>query len=590
MIPKNIKKEHILKAIEEIEHGGVPRSKVSKKFSLVYNGKHYPPKYVLSLANKYVNGRELKSSEFSGGNETNIFLRKLGFTVVKKPALEHSQRDFDSRKHIEQKQPSPRHSERCPKCKETVKLMLKRIYGRVIEGYKFNIGTHPEDFRGTPFYESLKRIFVALQGYRSYKEFVRSKILPACDFFIPDPGIIVEFDESQHFTFPRKITLELYPESLELGFNRKEWIRLCEKINAKDNLPAYRDEQRAWYDTLRDFLPAIKGIKPTIRLFARDFKWCALDPDKPSNVKMFKNLLERGLNQRIQVREDFNPFIARIIIAGKWEGNIKEARKLLDDIYKKWPKGKKVKFIITCGGFIQFDWPRFLSLEDIGDNKNPNKKALDILVKEAETYVRFILNGSLGQKLAECADYITLGIDSYKELISTTQNYISQPHIELVFLVDLKTGKLYWTGKSYPTPSQERGLIRIPDTKRHFFDLDVGKVMILGCHDLTIFNDRNWEKTGKRRKEIKNEFRNTTKKERPDIVLQHPHTTDSVQTWAAAWAGLKKLLPEIRYASAGRYYKPEGERSKLERVLEKTKNVGSIDFVVNVKESFPPSK
>jgi hypothetical protein len=34
---------------------------------------------------------------------------------------------------------------------------------------------------------------------------------------------------------------------------------LCEEINAKDNYPPYRDEQRAWYDTLRDFLASDKG-------------------------------------------------------------------------------------------------------------------------------------------------------------------------------------------------------------------------------------------------------------------------------------------------------------------------------------------
>jgi hypothetical protein len=53
---------------------------------------------------------------------------------------------------------------------------------------------------------------------------------------------------------------------LELGFDKKRWIRLCETIGAKDNDPPYRDEQRAWYDTLRDFLPSIRGLKPTIRL------------------------------------------------------------------------------------------------------------------------------------------------------------------------------------------------------------------------------------------------------------------------------------------------------------------------------------
>ena len=118
-------------------------------------------------------------------------------------------------------------------------------------------------------------------------------MLPHCDFFIPNPGFILEFDESQHFTLPRKIALERYPDDLKMGFSRERWMMLCQRIDSKDNDPPYRDEQRAWYDTLRDFLPAIKGLKPTVRLFARDFVWCSLDPDDPSDVRRFKNLLMR---------------------------------------------------------------------------------------------------------------------------------------------------------------------------------------------------------------------------------------------------------------------------------------------------------
>ena len=121
----------------------------------------------------------------------------------------------------------------------------------------------------------------------------------------------------------------------------------------------------------------------------------------------------------IEIREEPVPSLARVIIAGKWMGNPDEAKKLLDDICEKWPKEKKVKFIITCGGFIQFNWPQSISRKDIGDNKNPNNQVIEILVKEAEKYVRYVLD-DLSEKLRESTDYITLGIDSYKEKISTT--------------------------------------------------------------------------------------------------------------------------------------------------------------------------
>lgn len=580
MIPKNIDREHIIKAIEEIKKDGISKGRSSKRFLLEYDGKCYPPKYIISLANKYANGKELDSQKFGGGAETNDFLKHLGFNIVEAPSKRSITKPLkeNSRKKVS----IAYHDERCPKCKETVKRLLEKIYGKVEQNYKFEIGTYPEDFKNTPYYDKLKEIYEALQSHRGFKEFVKSKTLPDCDFFVLNQGFIVEFDETQHFTEPRRIALENYPEKLELGFDRERWIELCKRIKAKDNDPPYRDEQRAWYDTLRDFLPTIKGSKPTVRLFAKDYVWCSFDPNNSSDVKRFENILKGASESwEIEVIEEQNPSIARVIIAGEWEGNPIEAKQLLEDICEKWPKGRKVEFLITCGGFIQFDWLAGIFRTDIGDNKNPNEDAVNKLVEEAKKCAKSVLCDSLVGKLRGLADYITLGIDSHKEKISTTQNYINQPHIELVFLKDLRQDNLYWTGKSYPTSAQQNSLVRIANLETHFFDLDIGKVMILGCHDLSIFNPRSKNAKGWRKKTNK-EFRKLTKQENPKIVLQHPHTTDSILTWAAAWSGLKRELPNVkRYASAGRYYNPEGARSKLDVVLEKTKYCDTIDFIVN---------
>jgi MoxR-like ATPase len=83
MIPKNITSVHIINAIQEIESGRqVPPDREPHKYQLVYKGKRYPPKFVISLANKYANGKELPPHEFSGGDETNPFLKASGFEVV----------------------------------------------------------------------------------------------------------------------------------------------------------------------------------------------------------------------------------------------------------------------------------------------------------------------------------------------------------------------------------------------------------------------------------------------------------------------------------------------------------------------------
>jgi hypothetical protein len=583
MIPKSIKREHILKAINEIKRTGVPEGRVWKKFCLEHDGQYFPPKYVISLANKYANGLELGSSGFSGGNESNSFLRNLGFNVVLKTRSESA--SAESFKKTKKDQPKARHDERCPKCKVAVKTILGRIYGRVEQNYKFEVGSLPEDFEGIPHYAELAEIFKILQEHRGFRDFIKAKTLPNCDFFMPDFRFILEYDESQHFTLPRRIALEHYPKELVLGFDRKRWVDLCLRVESRDNDPPYRDEQRAWYDTLRDFLPELKGLNPTARIFARDFAWCRLDPGNPSDVEYFRSFLKRGIqNSGIEVREDPNPFLARIIITREWGGDLEDARSLLSNVYEKWPKNKRVRFIVTPGGFLQFDWPASISFADIGDNKYPKNGVVNCLVVEAKKCSEYVINSDLSEKLGELTDYITLGIDSHKAKVSTTQNYIGQPHVELVFLMNLKNHRVYWTGKSYPTSSQQNGLVRISDLTTHFFDLDdVGKTMVLGCHDLTMFNPRSKNATGWRMK-VNEQFKDLSRKQQPVCVLHHPHTTVKKRTWLNAWSCLRKALPSVKhYAGAGRYFETERKRSEwdaLSEVLESTKTGSTLDFII----------
>ncbi|MEB2492941.1 HNH endonuclease [Peribacillus frigoritolerans] len=81
-IPKNIKTEHVLRALSEIDNHRIPDERNSTKFNLLYEGRYYPPKYVLTIANKYANGHELIPSEFSGGKESNSYLSDLGFEII----------------------------------------------------------------------------------------------------------------------------------------------------------------------------------------------------------------------------------------------------------------------------------------------------------------------------------------------------------------------------------------------------------------------------------------------------------------------------------------------------------------------------
>jgi hypothetical protein len=86
-IPPGLTREHVLKALTDLDAGIDHAFGPPTKFEFAHEGKRYPPKAVIGLACRYLLGRLLRPDEFSGGEapgQANIVLRKLGFTVVRK--------------------------------------------------------------------------------------------------------------------------------------------------------------------------------------------------------------------------------------------------------------------------------------------------------------------------------------------------------------------------------------------------------------------------------------------------------------------------------------------------------------------------
>ena len=79
VIPPLITEEHIKEAIRRIDHEGIPRQRRSRGYCLVMDGKHFPPKYTIALAHEIATGKFLSSDHFSGGAESNLFLRSRNF-------------------------------------------------------------------------------------------------------------------------------------------------------------------------------------------------------------------------------------------------------------------------------------------------------------------------------------------------------------------------------------------------------------------------------------------------------------------------------------------------------------------------------
>src|SRR5438477_10882426 len=77
----DIDRRYIEKALNQIKRDrDVPVERRSKKYCLVEDKRHYPPKYVLSQAHYHKTGKALKG--FKGGPQTNTPLEKARYTIV----------------------------------------------------------------------------------------------------------------------------------------------------------------------------------------------------------------------------------------------------------------------------------------------------------------------------------------------------------------------------------------------------------------------------------------------------------------------------------------------------------------------------
>jgi Domain of unknown function (DUF3883) len=88
-IPKGLTRDHVLQALADLDAGidhpiGAPTG-----YELAHEGKRYPPKAVIGLAFRHLQGHLLRPEDFSGGEapgQANFVLRELGFTVERKDA------------------------------------------------------------------------------------------------------------------------------------------------------------------------------------------------------------------------------------------------------------------------------------------------------------------------------------------------------------------------------------------------------------------------------------------------------------------------------------------------------------------------
>lgn len=268
------------------------------------------------------------------------------------------------------------------------------------------------------------------------------------------------------------------------------------------------------------------------------------------------------------------PVVVRVVVKGHPPGSPGRAERLLLDVLtRRWPPGVAATFLLTPGGFINDDFPSSWTGRRSWASRTCDVEPL--IERAAATVEATVTKKVLGAARGR-ARVITIGVDLWDEPTGT--------HAEFVAVVDVQSGEIVgWTGKSYPVPSQEKTLVQVVDLESHLFDIAGERALILGCHDLSMWNPRGWanQSPGSIRRKRCAAMRKLAKDFRPSVVLQHPHSTDTPNIWALAWGEIRRQFPALKaWASGIAYHNGVYDpRAPLKKVAERTRGGAVVDIV-----------
>lgn len=268
-----VEEMHVKDACSRYDSGDRRPKVAAKNTFLLLGDKRYPAKFIRGLAYELATGHKLGSGDYSGGAETVQFFTALGSSVEYNRKVRDVEIKPKSGQKLEDKitDTATNGKIRSSGTKRSIFLqnLLEQRFGCVMTEAKF-------DWLVVPDYSSKDAVFRViydnLKAMRNYSGFSNPGYKLVCDFFIPSENLIIEYDERQHFTEQRAESLAHYPSNRNRGFDKDKWREACENIKATDNDPLDRDEQRAFYDSVRDILTARNGI-PLIRIKHGDYDW-----------------------------------------------------------------------------------------------------------------------------------------------------------------------------------------------------------------------------------------------------------------------------------------------------------------------------
>jgi len=252
-----ISRKHVVAACRVVLSSGAPPRRAGRSTFLVFEDHHLPAKYVLGLAYEMATGINLEPDEFTGGEATARVLRGLGFRVDG-PTRSSPTRGPARPARTKAAKSVPLPATIATTGKVGLRAALKSRFGRVETEVTFPWLVVPKPDQRSPEIEKLRDV---LKSHRGFAAFDTPGHQLRCDFYLPEKNAIIEVDERQHYTKPRAMALRNYPPTVALGFDKTRWIKDCERIAATDPSPPHRDEQRAYYDSLRDLLAGEHGVR-----------------------------------------------------------------------------------------------------------------------------------------------------------------------------------------------------------------------------------------------------------------------------------------------------------------------------------------
>ena len=316
-----ITREDVIRAIESFLVNN-PEYPEPRSTFLLYDGKKLPAKHIRGMAYQEHFGVEIKKSDFGGGMETVRFFERLGFETdycgsskgnIKTKEIKkeiHSKKKIIEPKvqinnaNTEKKQtqisddkmdsekiviPAKQVIEQ----KNALQLILNRMFnGDIVCEKTYPWLKTPEKIDGI-----YKNLYDALSSYRGDTSFAKKNVTLRCDFVCESQKLIIEYDERQHFSEARRISLEAYKE-IDVLYDRSLWIKACCDVKAKDNSPINRDEIRAYYDSTRDIACYENGYK-LVRIMHGQIDFEASDAEEK-----LKDILNRAFHPVIENHEN----------------------------------------------------------------------------------------------------------------------------------------------------------------------------------------------------------------------------------------------------------------------------------------------